>query len=722
MEKAVKARLLILNILTILVATTTAIADDVIDRSGKWDVNAPLGPPTSMLEFSTHEGTWMNLDVHPDGSHIIFDLLGDLYLLPIAGGDATRLTEGAAYDLQPRFSPDGTQILFTSDRDGIDSVWIADFDGESLSEFKAVNDGNKSRFGGANWAPDGEWILARKRVTDTSSLGISELWMFHKAGGTGVKLVADRAEVDSFFASNDSRYLYFGASDPFSYGRSPYEAIWSVNRYDRRTSEKRPVSAGNGSSASPVLSPDGKTIAFVRRVGTASTLWLHNLQDGSEKQLWDGLDRDQIEAFGTHHIYPNYDWTPDGSSLIVWAGGKIMRVPADGSAVSDIPFNAHVALRYHEPLRSKRDPAPDTLTAKLIRWPVISPDGQSLVFTALGHLYWKSLPDGTPQRVTDLDALEFAPTFSADGNTLAFTSWSDDAGGELHTISWRRGRPGSVATIYAAATQLTNPAFSADGEKLLVVAGSGANLRGEDLGSEQRHDILLLNASSRGQPSVVISTANRGSQRRITRPTFSGDGQRIWYFDDEGGGGERGERTPPKTALVSVDLDGTDKKIHMLFRYAQEAIVSPDESMVAFSEQHNAYVTGLPRSGEAVEFDPNSATLAFQQLSQDGGEWVNWSTDGQSLSWGFANNVTQLPLDELELKAKIEPRDAGDDGILALSVAIDNSGQYASAGTSGDLDRLTTALEGQFHNAAQVRIDVSVDDASPWKAWRDLET
>jgi len=144
--------------------------------------------------------------------------------------------------------------------------------------------------------------------------------------------------------------------------------------------------------------------------------------------------------------------------------------------------------------------------------------------------------------------------------------------------------------------------------------------------------------------------------------------------------------------------------------------------MVAFTEQHNAYVTVLPRTGEAVDFDPNSAMLAFQQLSQDGGEWVNWSADGQSLSWGFANKVTQLPVDELKLVSKIEPRDAGDDGILVLNVSIDNNGQYANAGTSGDLGQLTAALERQFQNAAQVRIDVSVDDESPWKSWNELDT
>jgi dipeptidyl aminopeptidase/acylaminoacyl peptidase len=216
-------------------------ADEPIDRTGGWDVNGPLGPPQQTLTMKTNEGTWMNLDAHPDGSAIIFDLLGDLYLLPIGGGDAIRLTEGAAFDFQPRFSPDGGQVLFTSDRGGIFSVWLADFDGTALSALRNLNETASNTWVGANWTADGEWILAKKRVTDTSSIGVSELWMLHKDGGSGVQLVAPKAEVDSFHASPDGRYIYFGAAPPFSYGRSPYGQIWSVNRYDRVTGEQRPV-------------------------------------------------------------------------------------------------------------------------------------------------------------------------------------------------------------------------------------------------------------------------------------------------------------------------------------------------------------------------------------------------------------------------------------------------------------------------------------------------
>src|SRR5213593_2375360 len=61
---------------------------------------------TRKLSFTTDEASWISLDVSPDGKTIVFDILGDLYTVPIAGGKATRITSGAGWDQQPRYSPD----------------------------------------------------------------------------------------------------------------------------------------------------------------------------------------------------------------------------------------------------------------------------------------------------------------------------------------------------------------------------------------------------------------------------------------------------------------------------------------------------------------------------------------------------------------------------------------------------------------------------------------
>ncbi|MCA3752162.1 MAG: PD40 domain-containing protein, partial [Phenylobacterium sp.] len=95
----------------------------------KWDVAAPPGMKVRQVPITVDEGTWMNLDVSPDGRTLAFDLLGDIYTLPITGGTPTRISEGLPYETQPRFSPDGRRIAFTSDRGGGDNIWIMNRDG-----------------------------------------------------------------------------------------------------------------------------------------------------------------------------------------------------------------------------------------------------------------------------------------------------------------------------------------------------------------------------------------------------------------------------------------------------------------------------------------------------------------------------------------------------------------------------------------------------------------
>ena len=156
--------------------------------STKWDVDAAHGPVTE-VRFTTDEGTWMSVDISPDGQTLVFDLLGDLYLLPVTGGKARPITSGPAFDVQPRFYPDGSRISFTSDRAGGDNIWTISVDGDdpkqiSRETFRLLN--------GAEWTPDGQYLIARKHFTSTRSLGAGEMWMFHHSGGSGLQLTTKK--------------------------------------------------------------------------------------------------------------------------------------------------------------------------------------------------------------------------------------------------------------------------------------------------------------------------------------------------------------------------------------------------------------------------------------------------------------------------------------------------------------------------------------------------
>src|ERR1700742_4762882 len=100
----------------------------------KWNVEAPAGAPQKKVTINTDEGTWMNLDVSPDGKTIVFDLLGDIYSIPVTGGKATLLAGGKAWEVQPRFSPDGKLISYTSDKEGGDNIWIMNADGGAIHD------------------------------------------------------------------------------------------------------------------------------------------------------------------------------------------------------------------------------------------------------------------------------------------------------------------------------------------------------------------------------------------------------------------------------------------------------------------------------------------------------------------------------------------------------------------------------------------------------------
>ncbi|MFI5077341.1 MAG: TolB family protein, partial [Vicinamibacteria bacterium] len=181
-------------------------------KEPKWDVTAGFGP-TSTVAFDTSEGTWMNVDVSPDGARVVFDVLGDLYVMPIGGSTAaapaTRLTTGPAFDMQPRFSPDGKRIAFTSDRGGLFNIWVMDADGRNPT---AVSREEKWWVNSPTWAPDGDFIFARKHFVSTRSLGAGEVWMFHRSGADGVQVtekVSFQKDAGEPALSPDGKFLYY---------------------------------------------------------------------------------------------------------------------------------------------------------------------------------------------------------------------------------------------------------------------------------------------------------------------------------------------------------------------------------------------------------------------------------------------------------------------------------------------------------------------------------
>jgi Tol biopolymer transport system component len=216
-----------LLLLALLGATISLVAQDKKEDKkdkAKWDVSNP-GADFNYKEhkFSTNEGTWMNLDVSPDGKTIVFDLMGDIYTMPIAGGKAKVLRSGIPFELQPRFSPDGKRIAFTSDAGGGDNIWVMNTDG---SDAKAITKEKFRLLNNPYWTPDGNYIVARKHFTSQRSLGAGEIWQYHHTGGSGVQLTKrknDQQDVNEPCISPDGKYLYY-SEDVYSGGIGLYNS------------------------------------------------------------------------------------------------------------------------------------------------------------------------------------------------------------------------------------------------------------------------------------------------------------------------------------------------------------------------------------------------------------------------------------------------------------------------------------------------------------------
>ncbi|MFZ5478015.1 MAG: amidohydrolase family protein [Myxococcota bacterium] len=582
----------------------SALAAD--DPKPAWDVNAPHGP-THPVSLEVREGTWMSVTVH--GDRVVFDLLGDLWSLPLAGGEAIRLTTGVAWDTQPRFDPDGERLAFASDRGGNEQIWVMNADGTGARQ---VTDEDEARLTEPMW--DGDWIVARKRTVDTRSIGVTELWQYHLEGGKGFQLTSLDAHPHAGEATGDGRFLWFSdRAGRFDYNGDPLSGLWSVWRLDRRNGERLPVVTGAGSASRPLLSPDRKRLVFVSRDRSQALLEVLDLATGRRRVLADWLDRDEMEAFALHGTYPAMDWT-DAGELVLWAKGKLWRLAMDGKR-TEIPFHAKGTWDFRDVQRWARA-VPDVVEAKVVRWPTWRQDG-AVAFSALGAL-WLRGADGVVERLSP--GTGYAPAWSPDGTQLAWTSWSDRDGGQLHVTRLGKKRSDEVLPL---AGQLANPAWSADGTRLVVLRGVGGDAL-PDLANEPWYEIVVATREKKGWTTrIVTSTANRGINR-ATKLWLHED--RVWFMEDRAQEG----RKPPLAVLVSVALDGTDERSHLVLGGAEEVAIAPDFRRVAYKLDHQAYVTALPRwSGEvAVE-----GALPTQRLTKVVGDWLGWTPDGKHVTW-----------------------------------------------------------------------------------------
>ncbi|UUL83923.1 amidohydrolase family protein [Sphingomonas qomolangmaensis] len=599
-------------------APTTPVAAATPAAKPKWDVNAPTGATIRQVSIATDEGSWMDLDISPDGGTIAFALLGDLYTMPIGGGTPTRIAEGLAWEVQPRFSPDGNRIAFTSDRGGGDNIWVMNRDGSdkrqvTKEDFRLLNQ--------PSWSPDGRFIAAKKHFTTGRSLGTGEVWLYHVSGGTGVKLVKrpderHQKELGEPIFAPDGKGIYFTRNVTpgpiFEYAQDSNTNLFNIERYDLETGETTTAVSGNGGSVRPTPSRDGKRIAFVRREATKSKLYVRDLESGEERKIYDALDQDVQETWAVTGLYPNMAWMPGDREIVVWAAGKLRRVNVESGAATDIPFRINDTRGVANAPHPTVEVAPDRFTTAMPRFASVSPDGRQVVFESLGKLYVKPAAGGTARRLTrGGEGRELFPTWSRDGRTIAFVDWTDAGLGRIVTVAASGGMPKAVTTRPG---HYARPVFSPDGKTIAFEAKRSGGVTSRRYGDDPG---VYRVAASGGAPVLIA--------KGMAQPQFAAASDRLFMVGEE----------EQKQLLVSTDLNGGAKRKHFVGELAVSYSVAPDGQYAAFIQNYEAHVLPLMPGNQAVDIDTEGKVLPVTRVSASGASYVNWSQDGQRLHWSM---------------------------------------------------------------------------------------
>ena len=614
---------------------TPVYSSDIAEEEddNEWDVMQPQGDMQT-ITIDTTESTWSNLSVSEDGQAMVFDMLGDIYTMSIVGGEATPLVQGFDWNMQPTYSPDGKTIAYISDRDGASNLWVMDANGGNPHQ---ISKEETALIHTPTWSPDGDYIAVTKGFMSSRSIPAGEIWMYHRSGGDGV-MVTERAYgphtqknmTDPAF-SPDGQYLYYTddmtSGRIWEYGKNSTTELFNIMRHDLETGESSSYIGGAGGAIVPTPSPDGKYMAYLKREDTKTVLYIKDLKSGVDRRLSTEMERDHQETFGSEGNFAYFDWTPDSQHIIYWTAGKFHRLNIDSLDVSLIPMHIKTEKQVQKSPRYLVDVAPDTFDVKMIRWASMSPTNGSVVYQALGKLYLRDVKSGRVKRLTrQNDHDEFYPSFSRDGKSIVYTTWSDKDLGSVRVVSASGGIGSTVTTepgIYV------EPKFSPKGNNIVFRRLTGG---------------YLLSPEWSLEPGIYLADRKAKTMEKVTEDGFNAhfaaDEDRLYFTS------YAPESKYTELELYSVDLKGRDERTLLKGDKVTEYQLSPDGKWIGYTHQNNAFVAPFLSTGLQQELDIEDSGLPVAQVSKRAGEYLSWSAGSDRLSWSHGATVFSRELNQ----------------------------------------------------------------------------
>lgn len=561
----------------------------VLGQSSRDSGNSLPLRPKKTISFTTTEGTCMNIDVSPDGRELLFDLLGKIFVVPIGGGDAHQLTFGSSWDSRPVWSTDGRKIAFISDRSGTENIWFMERNGKGLEQITSETE--KDFQEGVEWMPGKDRLISGENI-------------YFKKKDTVIRHPILRNKV---------RFSHDGSSAFFSGGNE-------IKKYNFDLKELTTVAKSEDFRfGRPVISPDGKWLAFISRGQPGKNsrhrneLLIWNLETGKKESLIENLDVGRRD-------WERIDFTPDSKDVILGYGGKIHRINIFSKKNRIIPFSAVVNLKVAPFVYNEFPPEGDSLEIQYLRHSDVHPEGDKMVFTALSQIYEVDLASGIPRPVVKKNFSQFYPVYSPNGESLVFVSLDGEEKGHLWLFSLKDG---NLEQLTSDPGIYQNPVWSPDGKAVAVLKRVKD---GERYWGSQDKGQLRLYSIQGGVPEIL-----QNNIRLDNRLAFDPSGENV-YFEGKLGIFER-----PKP-LNRINIKRKNKEVFTLFPYHSSSIsISPEGNMVAYLMDHNLYLKILGREGEWTDEKEI-------QLTYNGAIDPRWEENGRKLTWLAGNDFFMLDI------------------------------------------------------------------------------